>query len=70
MFYKFWQRQKARIKAWLCRNANCLSNNHNEESGYLAKPRRARLQSTISVVVLFVKGATIPGKARLGYGAL
>ena len=69
-FNKFWQRQKARIKAWSCRNANCLSNDHNAEAGFLAKPLRVRLQAIISVVALFVKAVSIPCKVRLGYDSL
>ena len=65
--HKFWQRQKSRIKAWSCRNAFCLSNVHNAESGFLAKPHRARLEAIIFVVALLVKAISIPREARLEY---
>jgi len=32
---------------------------NNKEVGSLAKPRRARLQSTTSVVMIYLKGTTI-----------
>ena len=68
--HKLWQRQKSRIKAWSCGNAYCLSNEHNAESGFLAKPHRANLQAVIFVVALLVKGVTIPCEARLEYDSL
>jgi len=52
------------------RNAYCLSSDHHEESEFLAKPRRAKLQAIISIVVLLVKELTISCEARLGYDSL
>ncbi len=57
--HNFWQRQKSRIKACSCRNAYCLSNEHNAEAGFLAKPHRASLQAVIFVVMPLAKGVTI-----------
>ncbi len=68
--HNFWQRQKPGIKAWSCRKAHCLANGHNAESGFLAKPRRARLQAIISVVALLVNAISIPCEARLRYDGL
>jgi hypothetical protein len=48
----------------------CLSNDDNAESGFLAKPHWAKLQTIIFVVALLVKGATIPFEARLDYDSL
>jgi len=42
-----------------------LPKSHNEESGFLAKPRWASFQAITFVVVSLVKGATIPFKTRL-----
>ncbi len=56
--------------SWSQRNAYCLSSDHNAESGFLAKPQRARLQAVIFGVALLVKGMTIPCEARLEYDSL
>ncbi len=68
--HNFWQRLRTGIKAWSCRKAHCLSNGHNADTGFLAKPHRARLQGIISVVALLVNAISIPCEVRLKYDAL